>query len=241
MMPKKILRTIAPLFVGSSLVFSNAALAEVSPKRGSKDHRVTFTTYTPGQVYRLNLRLKRTTLVELGKGEKIRNVGAGDAESFTFDELAGRNVFLVKPLIEGASTNVIVETDQRFYILQIQESSKLAPVYSVKFNVPGSAKAKKKKTPVPAALRMTYSVSKRTKDTAFSPVSIWDDGRKTYFRFAPDAPIPVVFRANDKGAEYTTNSKTEGTTVTVPSLSERWVLRHGDKYICINGKRPGAK
>ena len=45
-----------------------------------------------------------------------------------------------------------------------------------------------------------------------------------------------MFRADGKGLEYAVNSKTEGTVITVAGRSERWVLRYGDAYVCVNGE-----
>ena len=74
----------------------------------------------------------------------------------------------------------------------------------------------------------------------FAPIGISDDGKKTMFQIPPGAPIPSIFRADAKGQEYSVNSSVNGTIITVGARSERWVLRYGDAYVCVEGTKPGA-
>ena len=76
-------------------------------------------------------------------------------------------------------------------------------------------------------------ISAATKDAQIKPVNVYDDGRRTYFTFGPDAPIPSIYRADAQGREYIVNGRTIGTRVAVGSRSDRWVIRYGDEYICI--------
>lgn len=210
-------------------------LAETAPRRGSLDARVTYATWQEGQVYRITTRLRNVTLVELGDGERIQSIAIGDLESFRIDKLERQNLFIIKPVIPGATTNLTVETQSHIYFLQVSESSKGSPNYSVKFTVPGSSgRNGKADSTVPPVAPLTYKVLKKGKTQApFTPVSISDDGRKTYFHIPPGAPMPAIFRADAKGQEYSVNSSVNGTVITVSTRSERWVLRYGDDYVCI--------
>ncbi|MEH7830508.1 TrbG/VirB9 family P-type conjugative transfer protein [Gemmobacter denitrificans] len=217
-------------------------LAETAPKSGSHDARVTYATYQEGQVYRITTRLLTVTLVELGDGEKIQSIAIGDLESFKIDKLERSNLFIIKPVVAGATTNLTVETQKNIYFLQVTESAKGSPNYSVKFTVPGNSRGTPSGTDIPAALPMTYKLMKRGKRLPdFAPVSISDDGRKTSFVIAPGAPMPTIFRADAKGQEYSVNSAMRGTTITVSSRSERWVLRYGDEYVCVIAETGGGQ
>ena len=48
--------------------------------------------------------------------------------------------------------------------------------------------------------------------------------------------MPTIFRADAKGQEYSVNSAVRGTTITVSTRSERWVLRYGDEYVCVTAE-----
>ncbi len=216
------------------------ALAETAPKPGSHDARVTYATYQEGQVYRINTRLRNVTLVELGEGEKIQSIAIGDLESFKIDKLERANLFIIKPVVAGATTNLTVETQRNIYFLQVTEGGKGNPNYSVKFTVPGSARAATAGSEIPASLPMTYKIMKKGRALpSFAPVSISDDGRKTTFIIPPGAPMPTIFRADAKGQEYSVNSSVRGTTITVSTRSERWVLRYGEEYVCVTAE-PGV-
>lgn len=216
------------------------APAETRARAGQHDARVTYATYQSGQVYKVTTRLTNVTLVELGDGERIRSIAIGDSASFQVDKLEGSNVFTVKPVVQGASTNLTVETDRRFYFLNVVEAGRATPTWSIKFTVPGSRTAKSTTASVPAGQPMSYRILKRSTGPEFAPISAWDDGRKTYFRVPPDAPIPAVFRADAQGLEYSVNSSANGTLITVATRSERWVLRHGEDYVCIEGRQGGV-
>lgn len=233
-----------PLIIVASitaiLALPCTTLAEARPKAGSRDSRVTYAQYVDGQVYDIQTRIRNITLIELGQGEQIRSVAAGDLESFKVEKLEGPNVFTIKPVVEGAATNVTVETNRRLYFLQVSEG-RGTPNWVVKFSVPGegrTARTAPEVRPLPEAppKKMRYAVSRTTRQVAFAPIGISDDGRKTYFQIPSGAPIPAVFRADGRGLEYAVNSKTEGTVITVAGRSERWVLRYGDAYVCVNGE-----
>jgi type IV secretion system protein VirB9 len=223
--------------LAAGLVASLAALpvlAETAPKSGSHDARVTYATYQAGQVYRISTRLRTVTLVELGDGEEIQSIAIGDLESFKIDKLERANLFIVKPVVAGATTNLTVETQKNIYFLQVTETARGNPNYSVKFTLPGDTRGASPGTEIPAALPLTYKVMKKGKTLAdFAPVSISDDGRKTTFVIPPGAPMPTIFRADAKGQEYSVNSAVRGTAIIVSSRSERWVLRYGEEYVCI--------
>ncbi|WP_134681472.1 TrbG/VirB9 family P-type conjugative transfer protein [Paracoccus ravus] len=230
--------SVAALVLLTALPFTSAA--EVRPKAGPRDARVTYANFVEGQVYHVSTRIRNITLIELGQGEEIRSVAAGDLESFQIDKLEGANVFTIKPVIEGASTNVTVETNRRFYFLQVSES-RATPNWSVKFNAPGGGRrnrAAPNVRPLPTAppKKMRYAVSQGTSGAEFAPVGVSDDGKKTYFQIPPGAPMPSLFRVDAKGREYSVNSHTKGEIITVAARSARWVLRYGDDYICVTGR-----
>lgn len=218
-----------------ALLFPGSLSAEVSPSPGSHDARVTYATYHEGQVYRIRTRLKTVTLVELGDGERIQSVAIGDLESFKVDKLERPNLFILKPVVAGAATNVTVETNRHIYFLYVQEVSRGEPMYSVKFTVPG-ARTAAAASEIPPGTPLTYRILKRRDLPDFAPLTIIDDGRKVTFAIPPDAPMPTVFRADESGRETSINARVDGTHITVTSRSARYVLRYGDAYLCIEGE-----
>lgn len=214
----------------STIVFNGVAMAEVTPARGPHDQRVRVATYVDGQVYRINVSLTHVTSVEFGPGETIRSIIAGDTEGFDFDAVPGGRAFAIKPLARGVSTNITVYTNQRSYYFTVHETSG-ATHYVVRFNYPENRATPATAVAVAAAAPNTrYGASNQGEIT---PVSVWDDGTHTYFRFAPNAPMPAIFRFAD-GRERSVNSMPqEGGVMRVSGVSGQWVLRLGDRVVCI--------
>lgn len=229
-------RLILAACTGFALL-AGAAGAETTGKAGSHDKRVTYATFQEGQVYYVPVQLGVVTVIEVGAGERVLSVVAGDTEAFKVDRLERPNIVVVKPVVSGAGTNLTIETNQRIYFLSLRETTRQTPFFSLKFSAPAQRTAASAESgAIPPTRPMTYKLSREASKKAFAPVSITDDGRKTYFRIPPGAPIPSVFRADAQGREYTVNRSTKGTLITVPMISERWVLRVGSEYVCITGK-----
>lgn len=222
-----------------AMALPGLALAEAQPRAGNHDSRVTYASFQEGQVYMVRTRVRNVTLVELGDGETIRSIAIGDSEAFQVDKLEGSNVFTVKPVIPGASTNLTVETNRRFYFINVVESGQGTPNWSVKFTVPGARSSRSAAASVPAEIPMSYRVLGGT-GVKFRPTGASDDGRKTMIQIPPGAPIPAVFRADDQGREYSVNTSVNGNIITIGSRSERWVLRYGDDYVCIEATPAGG-
>lgn len=218
------------------------AVAETTSKPGRQDPRVTYATFQPGQVYNVYTQIRTVTLVEVGDGERIQSIAIGDLDSFNIDRLEGQNLFIIKPTVAGVSTNVTVETNRNIYFLNVVSTTKRAPMYSVKFTVAGSrsggAGTSAGAPPAPPSQPLRYVILKKPRLPSFTPVAISDDGTKTSFRIPANAPMPSIYRADEAGREYTVNSHVSGTTITVTTRAARWVLRMGDQYVCIEGRRP---
>lgn len=226
------------LVLSAALAFAVLALpaqADTVPKPKSIDSRSTTALYKEGQVYKIYTQLKRVTLIELADDEKYVDFKAGDTASFVFAPTDAGNAVLVKPVMGGSVTNGVIVTTRRFYLVELYETGARNPHYAVSFTAPKSGRAAKGFTP-PKGQPKSYAIAQTTKDTEFQPVRIWDDGLKTYFQFSGDAPIPSVYRADANGREYLVNGRTQGTITTVGRRSDRWVLRFGDKFVCIEAR-----
>lgn len=223
------------------LALPSYALAETSPKAGSRDSRITYVTYQEGQVVQIRTKVTNITTVEVGQGEQILTISGGDTESFQFDKLEAPNILTIKPVVDGAATNITVETNRRLYFLSAV-AARGTPNWHVKFSTPGESRSRGARAPQPVSSvsepvkTMRYKVSRSTRGAEFAPVAVSDDGRRTFFHIPAGAPLPTVFRADAKGLEYTVNTSSNGTIITASGRSERWVLRYGDDFVCVTGE-----
>lgn len=210
---------------------SGPAFSETVPKSLSVDPRSATAHYQAGQVYKIYTQLRRVTLITLAEGERFVDFKAGDTESFVFADTDGGNAILVKPVISGAVTNGVIVTNRRFYLVELHESSKRRPHYAVSFTAPQESRGSSPQ--IAGVLPKRYEVASKSKDAQISPIRVWDDGKKTYFEFGPDAPSPSIYRADANGREYIVNARSNGTQIAVGRRSDRWVIRYGDEFVCI--------
>lgn len=205
--------------------FTTVAQAEVTPRAGAHDNRVRMAHYVDGQVYRINTTVMKVTSIEFGADEEIVSIVAGDTEGFQFDAVPGGRAMVVKPMMSGVTTNIIVYTNQRPYYFAVSETS-AATHYVVRFQHPNTRSAPPANRKVVAtAPYQNYGANRLTEIT---PREVFDDGTFTYFRFARNAALPAIFRVSD-GRERTVNSQTMNDgTIRVSGVSQYWVLRAGD-------------
>ncbi|SFD14624.1 TrbG/VirB9 family P-type conjugative transfer protein [Tropicimonas isoalkanivorans] len=221
---RQAVRTILGL---AALLCALPAAAETIPAATRLDPRVRMTHYVDGQVYTLRVSLTRATTVEFGPGERIVSLVAGDTESFLFETIPGGRVFAIKPTSRGVETNVTVYTNQRSYYFRLTEGN--SPFFVLRFDYPKTQSASSRSVRK-GPIRSNYGASRRT---AITPVSVWDDGTFTYFRFAESAPQPAIFKVVN-GRERSVNSTAEGNGVMrVSGTSRQWTVRMGDLEVCI--------
>ena len=223
-----VLLVLAPVF----------ALAEATPQGGPKDIRIRTAVYDENQVFRIETDLRHSTTIRFGRGERFEAVIVGDTESFQVDPIPELgNVLTIKPHIRNASTNMTVITNRRSYAFHLREGSIPGPTgmfFEVRFRYPEDERRARVASAQPKGFQAprTYSY-KIAGDGDFRPVSVYDDGRFTYFTFPETGRQPAIFKADDRGRERTVNWTQQGKTVRVPGVNAYWTLRLGDEALCL--------
>lgn len=225
---------ITPFLLWLALL-PGVAVAEAIPRGGPHDSRVRLATYQEGQVYRLSVSLTHVTTVEFGEGESIRSIIAGDTEGFEIDGVPGGQAFAIKPVARGVDTNVTVYTNRRSYYFNAEEAPS-PTFYVVQFRYPED-ETRPARIIAAQAPNDNYEASARTE---FTPTRVWDDGTFTYFVFAPNAPVPAIFRYSN-GRERTVNAQApEDGVIRVTGVNRQWVLRLGEDLVCIEATPPAG-
>ena len=125
------------------------------------------------------------------------------------------NLLFLKPIDRNAATNMNVVTNQRRYAFELRVLPKaledaITP-YIVRFTYPAMAVAvvacrrrpsRRRKS---ATAPMSSPAPRRTR-----PVRIFDDGRMTYFAWAPQASVPAIFAVGADGKESLVNYGVRG-------------------------------
>jgi len=72
------------------------------------------------------------------------------------------------------------------------------------------------------------------------PVSVADDGVKTFFEFSGE--IPGIFAVKPDGSETLVNYRREASYIVVDKVSRQWTLRSGSVVTCVfNMKLTGKR
>ncbi|MGH1355979.1 MAG: TrbG/VirB9 family P-type conjugative transfer protein [Thalassovita sp.] len=216
--------------------FASSANAAATPTGGPHDIRVRNAVYNPDQVYLIETDLKFATTIHFGRGERFEAVIAGDTESFEITPVTNLgNVVSIKPHVSRAVTNMTIITNRRTYSFELREghiNGRTGRFYEVRFTYPEDRPRRNASSVkgFEAPKNFNYGISG---NGDFEPVSVYDDGRYTYFTFAEGTRQPAIFKADSEGRERTINWTQQGNTVRVLGVNEFWTLRIDDNALCV--------
>lgn len=214
-------------------------LAEATPQGGAKDIRIRTALYDESQVFRIETDLRHATTIHFGQGERFEAVIVGDTESFQVDPIPELgNVLTIKPHVQNAATNMTVITNRRSYSFHLREGSipgRTGMFFDVRFRYPEDARAARGSATQPKGFQAPRTYAYRIAgDGDFRPVSVYDDGRFTYFTFPETGRQPAIFKADSRGRERTVNWTQAGNTVRVSGVNAFWTLRLGEEALCVS-------
>ena len=210
--------------------------------------------YTEDSTYKVTLRTAMSTVISLPEDETITYFTLGDGKFFEAEHNEKLpNILKVKPLFSGLDTNLIIKTDigsiYNFYLKSQDETSKLLPAFTVYVKKNGARKAKKILQQIKSSnnhvtsiralsdLNTSYSIKG---EKQIAPIFAYDDGKFTYFDFGKNFVsdrLPVAYKVIDE-RDTVANTRTDGNLIVAESLSvEGWILKNGDKHVCIKPKR----
>ena len=130
-----------------------------------------------------------------------------------------------------------VITNRRTYTFHLREGSipgRTGMFFEVRFRYPNDERRATLASTQPKGFRAPQNHNyKISGEGDFRPVSVYDDGRFTYFTFSESGRQPAIFKANDRGRERTVNWTQDGNTVRVSGINAFWTLRLGDIALCI--------
>ena len=229
---------LAVLIAFLQALFPAHVVAEATPQGGPKDIRIRHALYDAQQVFRIETDLRHSTTIHFGRGERFQAVIVGDTESFQVDPIPELgNVLTIKPHVQSSSTNMTVITHRRTYSFHLREGSipgRTGMFFEVRFRYPDDERRARAASAQPKGFQAprTYSY-KIAGDGDFRPVSVYDDGRFTYFTFSETGRQPAIFKADSRGRERSVNWTQAGNTVRVSGVTPYWTLRLGEEALCV--------
>jgi type IV secretion system protein VirB9 len=226
-----------------SLLFLFAAYsvhAESVPRATVTDDRVKLLVYSPNQVYRLVAYYGYQIDIQIGDAEEIKTIAAGDSIGWQIVG-AGQHIF-IKPMADGARTNLSLVTNKRTYIFDLVARSPLRRediTYLIRFRYPETEAFA---SLVPSAadkdgpnFNLNYKIAGAK---SIQPLHVFDDGQFTYFEFDHTRSLPAIFVVGSDGKESLVNYRMEGTYVVVERLGDFYTMRSGNETAtAINQKK----
>ena len=267
-----LLPSIASSAVALALVITAPAVnALEAGTPGYADPRIKTYVYDPAQVFRIVGHFGFVTTVQFAKGETVESVQLGDHVSWQVDRLKRVDMLSIVPIERGgAFTNMLVSTSKRIYSFDMTARhaphgiENAAVTFLYRFDYPktvqeieaeriAEAKAEAEEA---SAIRSIGDVAAKATDASrinrayrasgpeyLKPVSMIDDGQKTYIQFPDGTPMPAVFAVRPDRTEAVLNHSIlpDGTLV-VHAVRARLSLRGSEGVVCIyNDARLGQR
>ena len=205
--------------------------------------------YTKGALYQLYAAPNHVTDVSLEPGETLKSISAGDTVRWVIgDTVSGSGAMaqvhiLVKPIVAGLVTNLVIITDRRSYHLELKSLDQTY-MAALDWSYPQSEIRKLNRRNVLARARQHSSVASDlnldnlnfaytlTGDSPdWRPYRAFDDGKKVYIEFPRDistGEAPPLFVLGPKGQVELVNYRMRGRYYVVDRLFKAAELRLGE-------------
>lgn len=219
------------------------AFAESTPRSGRLDPRIRFVSYNADEVVVIDASYGASTMIVFQDDEKIETLAAGDAMAWKVEPNKRGNVLFVKPVEKNANANLNVLTSKRSYVFVLRAAFRpvKSQVFKVVFRYPEDEADRKlldaAKERASQPLRQQLDVANANSryaykgSTANKPVAVFDDGKKTWFRF--ESSTPAIFSVDGERNESLVNHHREGEYVVVDKVNFQWTLRSGEEVTCV--------
>lgn len=207
--------------------------------------------WSPGRVYEVWTAPLRVTTLTLGAGETLVSKAAGDTVRWqigetTSGEGAGRRAHvLLKPLQRGLETNLVLTTNRRVYLLDLRSGAADDFNAAIAWDVGAMDESAPARVEGPADVRVPdpvatpegpldarYRIEPRGRRARWTPVSVFNDGLRTFIAFDPDLQIdeaPALFVIAPDGEAQMVNYRQAGGLFIVDRVFDRAELRLGDR------------
>ncbi|KAE8235039.1 hypothetical protein A4X03_0g9926, partial [Tilletia caries] len=207
------------------------AYAAQQPRPGSLDARVTSVVYQPNNVVKVSATYGISTMIIFDEDEKFETISLGDTDSWQVAPSEKGNILFVKPIAKDVSTNMNVVTSKRIYFLELNDYAPEAgkKVFGIRFVYPEKNlnESLRKEAEFRAANPNISSIDKAnvnidysfSGDAALKPTMVFDDGKKTFFKFGRGT-VPAIFAVQSDFSETLRNFRKEGEYIVVDGQTQ---------------------
>ncbi|WP_306253322.1 P-type conjugative transfer protein TrbG [Parvularcula sp. IMCC14364] len=214
--------------------------AKVEPGLENYVNAVQIYPYTPGALYQLYTAPGQVSVISLERGESLVSVSAGDtARWIVGDTVSGAGAstqvqILVKPVSPGLSTNLVITTSKRTYLVEMR-SFRETYMAALSWAYPADphmvveeGSMRNVRTLDPADLNFHYEISGPR--PRWRPARVFDDAMKTYIEFpstVDTSETPPLFIIGSSKEPELVNYRVLGRYYVVDRLFDHAELRLG--------------
>jgi type IV secretion system protein VirB9 len=227
--------------------------AALGPDRDGYFNAIMTYDFADGALFQVYAAPLRLTAIELQPGEKIvGKPAAGDTVRWVMGigrsgiGPAEQEHLYIKPTRAGLTTTMVVTTDRRTYYLELHSfedtylaavrwrypQDEIAEIQTASSRDEALARATTATNVNLEALNFAYRVSVEKGKPSWTPVQIFDDGRKTFIRFPVsmlNREAPALFVLSDGDDVQIVNYRVKNDYYVVDRLFDRAELRVGQK------------
>ena len=220
---------------------ANAA-ARVEPRREGYFNSIQIYPWSEGALYQVYAAPGQITNIALEPGESLTGAGpiaAGDTARWIIgDTESGSGItrrvhVLVKPTRPDITTNLVITTDRRIYMIELRSGERpYMPAVAWAYPPPpASQRQAVPATPViPAVAARNYRYGLTGDTPPWRPISVYDDGRRVYVEFPRgivQGEMPPLFVIGADGEPQIANSRIHQNILIVDRLFGAAELRLG--------------
>ncbi|SJZ98688.1 P-type conjugative transfer protein TrbG [Consotaella salsifontis] len=220
---------------------ANAA-ARVQPRREGYYNAIQIYPWSEGALYQVYAAPGQITDIALEPGESLTGAGpiaAGDTARWIIGDTESgsgttrRVHILVKPTRPDLTTNLVVTTDRRTYMLELRSGEK-PYMPSVAWAYPQQPAGQRQAVPatpvIPSVAARNYRYGLTGDNPPWKPVAVYDDGRRVYVEFPRgivQGEMPPIFVLGADGEAQIVNSRIHQNILIVDRLFGAAELRLG--------------
>jgi type IV secretion system protein VirB9 len=222
---------------------ANAA-ARVEPRREGYYNAIQIYPWSEGARFQVYAAVGQITTIALEPGESLTGAGpiaAGDTARWIIGDTESgsgptrRVHVLVKPTRPDISTNLVITTDRRIYMIELRAREALympAVAWAYPAPPPGSRTTAPSVPVIPAeaARNYRYGLQVQGSSPPWRPISVFDDGRRVYVVFPRgivQGEMPPLFVLGSDGEPQIVNSRIHQNVLIVDRLFGAAELRLG--------------
>ncbi|WP_114228238.1 MULTISPECIES: TrbG/VirB9 family P-type conjugative transfer protein [Sphingomonas] len=221
----------------------------------SADNRVRSVLYAPNHVFGFVGKPGFQSSIRFGDDERIENIAVGDSAAWQVTPNKRGNYLFIKPMVTGAHSNLMVITDQRTYLFDLNAPRGAQPVYALSFDYPAyPAPGSIQPPPVPApaapvrqaTLTLLPKAAPERLDFAWNssgakslrPGRVFSDPVAVYMSWPENLALPAVLVPAPDGTESPVSYKVDGGYIVVAGLPPQIIIRRGRERALVSAARP---